>query len=788
MSDPLADFIKIGDRLTDNANVDISVTEVHTGGQGVVAVGTDRMREGEKRVVKTFRPDIFARSPRIRELFFHEGRTWISLWPHPNILYAQGMILVKNQPALILRYAKDGNLRDVLSHDRAPGSVSMKGTLAICVEIVAGLMALHNPDLITRERGPLIHRDIKPENILIDEGTVKITDLGLAKVLESDRALIEELYPDKQANLNTRRVGTPVYMAPEQLRGEVNISPAVDMFAFGIIMAELLIGCSPYEGRRGDSLTGQDPTIPLELDHLYQALVSAEPERRPTAPDTLERLQTTLQTMGSVPYTIDLHVHNPTDEAIAWANLAGVYAGEQRYADAEKAYQRSFALNSQDFSPWNSLANVYRDTGRYEQAINTFQRAISLKPDISGPWYNLGITYYLSDRYEEAVYAYKQAISLQEQLSQAWYNLGTVYHDMKRYEDAIDAIRHVVEIEPANIKAWRVLGEIMETLNHFHEAIDIYRKIVELDSRDGDSWHALGNMHKELAQYEQAMIALQTSITLNSQDALTWKDLGSAYYNVQRYEDSIAAYRRAASLDPELADVWNNLGLSYEAQGQYDQAIEAYQRALALRPDLAPIWFNLANTLTRDEQYEEAVGAYQQALQIDPQHRAAWYNLGITLERMEDYDQAITMFKQCLALEPDNADAWNEIGRVYYALDQYDQAIEAYKAALVIKPQDDRLWNDLGLAHVQIEQFEEAIHDFRQSLLNNPLDEDTWYRIGATIVLAKHNELDLRDLDCNVSEHVRYWDGKADTYRLLGSQPEVEQAEAIAQRLREKSD
>src|SRR5579884_174478 len=85
MSDPLADFIKIGDRLTDNANVDISVTEVHTGGQGVVAVGTDRMREGEKRVVKTFRPDIFARSPRIRELFFHEGRTWISLWPHPNI-------------------------------------------------------------------------------------------------------------------------------------------------------------------------------------------------------------------------------------------------------------------------------------------------------------------------------------------------------------------------------------------------------------------------------------------------------------------------------------------------------------------------------------------------------------------------------------------------------------------------------------------------------------------------------------------------------------------------------
>ena len=155
---------------------------------------------------------------------------------HPNIAHIHGLEDTSSAPALVMELVDGPTLADRLATRRG---LALPDTLAIARQIANAFEAAHAQQII--------HRDLKPANIKVrDDGTVKVLDFGLAKVLAStDSGNVETLTAlDTQAGLV---MGTPAYMSPEQARGAA-VDARTDIWAFGCVLYEMITGQRPFPG------------------------------------------------------------------------------------------------------------------------------------------------------------------------------------------------------------------------------------------------------------------------------------------------------------------------------------------------------------------------------------------------------------------------------------------------------------------------------------------------------------------------------------------------------------
>jgi eukaryotic-like serine/threonine-protein kinase len=163
-----------------------------------------------------------------------------------------------NVPYMVLEYVEGQTLRAYLS---ARGPLPIEEVCQIAIQLAGPLQYIH-------EQG-VVHRDLKPENILIGpDGRVTLTDFGIALRLASRRLTFSHL---------SNAVGTPDYMAPEQVRGERG-DPRTDVYAVGVMLYELATGVVPYPAE--DALEAMRRKVQTEPPLLRRL--------RPDAPPALE--------------------------------------------------------------------------------------------------------------------------------------------------------------------------------------------------------------------------------------------------------------------------------------------------------------------------------------------------------------------------------------------------------------------------------------------------------------------------------------------------------------------
>ncbi len=178
---------------------------------------------------------------------------------HPNIVGVYDFGQAGNYCYFVMEFVDGTNLREMI---RAKNT-QPKEALAIVPKICEALQFAH-------EEG-IVHRDIKPENILIDKkGRIKIADFGLAK-------LLRKTPQDFQLTAPQTVMGTPHYMAPEQLERPLEVDHRADIYSLGVVLYELLTGELPLGRFAPPSAKAQ---IDVRLDEVVLRTLENKPERR----------------------------------------------------------------------------------------------------------------------------------------------------------------------------------------------------------------------------------------------------------------------------------------------------------------------------------------------------------------------------------------------------------------------------------------------------------------------------------------------------------------------------
>ena len=218
--------------------------------------------------------------------FIREAEIAMSV-EHPNLVkvYDVGRDPETGYAYMILDYVGGGDLHEALARrliDRR-GPYRVKEALSIVRPLLGALSAA--------AAAGVVHRDIRPDNILFDEeGVPYLTDLGVAK-LSDDQTLT-------RLTMSNVVVGTPTYMAPEQMTDSHEVDVRADLYSLGLVLWEMLAGECPnaelstselmaraIKGTRIRDIRTMRPKLPVYLVRFLRRMTDPKPERRFASPD-----------------------------------------------------------------------------------------------------------------------------------------------------------------------------------------------------------------------------------------------------------------------------------------------------------------------------------------------------------------------------------------------------------------------------------------------------------------------------------------------------------------------
>jgi serine/threonine-protein kinase len=245
---------------------------------GAGAMGTVylvRSPDGERYALKVLNPEIARLHPEFKHRFTREAEFAMTLH-HRNLIpvHDAGEDPERGFCYILMDYLPGGSVKERV---RAQGRLPVEKAVSIAISVAGALEVAHYHGVV--------HRDIKSDNILFDaDGTPKLADLGVARFKD-------DTHP---GTMRGGILGTPAYMAPEQMLDAHCIDARADIYSLGVVLYEMLAGANPYEALstmevlaraiRGDSLPDVRtacPEVPAKVAYVLSRMVSPKPEDRP---------------------------------------------------------------------------------------------------------------------------------------------------------------------------------------------------------------------------------------------------------------------------------------------------------------------------------------------------------------------------------------------------------------------------------------------------------------------------------------------------------------------------
>ncbi len=737
-------------------------------------------------VALKFLPLHLVSSPETIARFRKEARA-ISALNHPRIATIYGIEDTGDLKFLVLEYLPGGTLRQKLSARKNSGEMpSLHKCLEWAIQIAEGLAHAH--------KHGIVHRDVKSSNVMFTEdGHIKITDFGLAKIAEGNDAGAGAA----AETMSGCAMGTPYYMSPEQARGQ-EVDERSDIFSLGILLFELVAGTVPFHNTDTPAVLhdiAYAPAPPLRnfrdgVPDPLQAVISRMLEKDPAlryqkANDLLTDLRALSAAMGADASSLET------------VTLASLPRRKRRWWPIVAAAVLALGLLSGVVVP---AARHRVASWIYPRPIPSEKRvAVLLFTNIGGDPSNQA----LCDGLFEVV---SNALTRLEQFHGAL--LVVPASDVRR--ENIVSTREAGSVLGANLaitgSVERIGGnrvQVMISLSDTRTVTQLRTETIRAQLPDfaavqDQVVERVARMFELALQPEAAQSLKATNTTVPAAYPLYVKGLGylRRYDQPENIGKAIASFQQALVLDPHyvLADVglaqalWRQYDLLKDARS-IDGALEACSRALALDDRLAAAHIAMGMIQAGKGENQRAESEFQMALKLDSLNADAYRELATTYSAMGRADQAEATYKQAIELRHDDWWSVKQLGVFYYNSGKFSEAERQFREVIRLTPDSAKAYSNLGGTYIEMGRYADAAAQFRKSLSLAPTS-DGYNNLGALYYWdGNYAEAaaQFRKAIELAPDRALYSGNLADSYRwdrsLAGKAPETyRHAIAVAQR------
>ncbi len=696
--------------------------EISRGGMGIVYRALDLKLDREV-ALKVLPPELVEDAERKRR-FIQEAKAAAKL-EHPHIGVVHEIDEADGATFIAMELIRGEQLRDLMQKGRLP----VNRSLELATEIAEGLNRAHGQGIV--------HRDVKPANVMVTEdGHAKIIDFGLVKLIEPLGVEDSQAQTALKGKTDPGKVmGTVSYMSPEQARGE-RVDARSDIFAFGIVLFEMLNGRAPFRGASGIEtlnaiLKEPAPRVPpldshvsgeaaFQIQHILDRCLAKAPE---------DRYQTTRDLI------LDLraarrHLESGSTSAIAEPPSSGATA-----SGSQPRSRRALVLATLAALAVVAIGAVYFLLTREQGPSEKENTGASRKKIAVLPFENLGPAEdaYFAAGVTEEITSRLAVVSGLRVISQ---NSSRQFAGSDKSTKEIGGELGVDYLLRGSVR-WQKIAEaagrvrVTPRLIRVTDDTHVWSKSYDQDL--DDIFQAQSDIARQVIQQLDVRLAAREETALESMPT-----------------DNLEAYQvYLRGLDAR----W---GPDREQEAVLRFAIEMFERAVELDPEftkahtelsIAHSWFYFNGfdpaAEERKARQDRAKTAVDKAQKLEPDLPETHLALGYYYFWIDrDYDQAVKEFSIAAEGLPNNSRVFEGRGYVQRRQGYLAECLASLERAFELDPQNARYAMNIGLTHLILRNYAEADRYFDRSIILSP-NQVAAYQFKASGVLSWKGDLEV---------------------------------------------